>query len=379
MSASTPRQQTIDAVVLQTNVPFLRVRPGCQMGTNLAAVGESTREECAKACVEHGAACVGFEFGNDYGGAQRDFALPNQCHLQSKATRAAEEYTHCDGVLWNLDLYLRYDYEAEATWSEVDLGADGKWRKLSPGCINSNNLTPSLSDRSASACAAACNERADCHGFEFALKTGGVGSCVLQSTAEGYEECIGTLWKVDLYLLPPPAPPPSSPCGILTSMYATSASADSDYGGLYAADKATGPPTHSTRCGNQMGGAWAPKEMDKSEHVRPRNSAAQFCSAQILGIFSKSHPLFCADPHRQVRPLRARHADRDHRARQPGVGDGLRAEDRGARQGEGGRDYLGRHRRHGVRRHPRRRRRTDVQGEALPAVHADRHRRLGVR
>ena len=285
MSASTPHQQTIDAVVLQTNVPFLRVRPGCQMGTNLAAVGESTREECAKACVEHGAACVGFEFGNDYGGAQRDFALPNQCHLQSKATRAAEEYAHCDGVLWNLDLYLRYDYEAEATWSEVDLGADGKWRKLSPGCINSNNLTPSLSDRSASACAAACNERADCHGFEFALKTGGVGSCVLQSTAEGYEECIGTLWKVDLYLLPPPAPPPSSPCGILTSMYATSASADSDYGGLYAAEKATGPPTHSTRCGNQMGGAWAPKGMDTSEHVRPRNSAAQFCSAQILGIF----------------------------------------------------------------------------------------------
>ena len=67
-SAST---RTIDAVVLQTNVPFLRVRPGCQMGTNLAALGESTREECAKACVEHGAACVGFEFGNDYGGAQR--------------------------------------------------------------------------------------------------------------------------------------------------------------------------------------------------------------------------------------------------------------------------------------------------------------------
>ena len=89
MTSTTPRQQTIDAVVLQTNVPFLRVRPGCQMGTNLAALGESTREECAKACVEHGAACVGFEFGNDYGGAQRDFALPNQCHLQSKATRAA--------------------------------------------------------------------------------------------------------------------------------------------------------------------------------------------------------------------------------------------------------------------------------------------------
>ena len=151
MSASTTHQQTIDAVVLQTNVPFLRVRPGCQMGTN-PALGESTREECAKACVEHGAACVGAEFGNDYGGAQRDFALPNQCHLQSKDARG-EEYTHCDGVLWNLDLYLRYDYEAEATWSEVDLGADGKWRKLSPGCINSNNLTPSL-DRSASACAA---------------------------------------------------------------------------------------------------------------------------------------------------------------------------------------------------------------------------------
>ena len=81
------------------------------MGTNLLFLGQQTLESCAAACVEAGDACYGFEYGVDYGGAERDFLAPNECYLQVSPTWAGETYQQCDGVLWNLDLYLRQEEE----------------------------------------------------------------------------------------------------------------------------------------------------------------------------------------------------------------------------------------------------------------------------
>ena len=100
--------------------------------------------------------------------------------------------------------------------------------------------------------------------------------------------------------MPPasPPPPPASPCGTSLAQYAVRASGDSEYGGVYdapthrtgkahetppaevapphpaaasparrySADEAVGAPTHH-RCGNLLGGSWAPQKMDKAENV----------------------------------------------------------------------------------------------------------------
>ena len=104
-----PPEQTIETVTVE-GVKWAHIAPGCQMGTNLLFLGQQTLESCAAAC-EVGDACYGFEYGVDYGGAERDFLAPNECYLQVSPTWAGETYQQCDGVLWNLDLYLRQEEE----------------------------------------------------------------------------------------------------------------------------------------------------------------------------------------------------------------------------------------------------------------------------
>ena len=143
--ASKP--STPSAAPDQRAVP--RVHASCRC-RNPAALGESTREECAKAASRTAPRASASSLATTT--AARS-ATSRDPPVHRRARRRARPSTHCDGVLANLVRTCATTTRRRRR-SRSDLAADGKWRKLSPGRHALCVLTARGGDRSPSACAA---------------------------------------------------------------------------------------------------------------------------------------------------------------------------------------------------------------------------------
>ena len=81
--------------------PWTHYSPGCVGGQNLGLYEDQTVASCKALCVAYGSACVGIEFGVDYGHANYK---ANDCQLTGPDDPPVI-LTPCSG--YNLDFYRR--------------------------------------------------------------------------------------------------------------------------------------------------------------------------------------------------------------------------------------------------------------------------------
>ena len=81
--------------------PWTHYSPGCVLGQNLGLHEDQTVASCKALCVAYGSACVGIEFGVDYGHANYK---ANDCQLTGPDDPPVI-LTPCSG--YNLDFYRR--------------------------------------------------------------------------------------------------------------------------------------------------------------------------------------------------------------------------------------------------------------------------------
>jgi hypothetical protein len=199
---------------------YTRHMRACVNGNNLQLFPNETPESCAFKC-EQVEACVGFEFGVDYGG-ESDFKFqPNACQLSSSVEMLA-----CNGGDLNLDMYTSNAHYTLSPSPPPPVPALPKYTQHEGRCVRGNNIKH-FADKSPEQCATICEATAACVGFEYGVDYGGdafvysngvqhrARDCTLSSsTIMG--DCNGRALNMDMYTqnavyLGEPPRPPSPP------------------------------------------------------------------------------------------------------------------------------------------------------------------------
>ena len=152
----------------------------CVKGYNLERLYHQTPESCAKACIDKGPDCVGFEivYGGNYSEEEK-----NHCNLSSSTY-------HEDCSSWFYDFYVR------KPTSTALQKFYGRWRDW---CVKGFNLER-LYNQTPETCAQACIDKGtQCLAIEFAYKGSKKGLCTLSSSFDNVINDSETCNYIDFY------------------------------------------------------------------------------------------------------------------------------------------------------------------------------------